>query len=74
MPTRADSRGSVSVATMAQLPTGAATTSPMRAMLSGSTGPNQFSLIASSRETTQARLPRTSRQAARTSAAASGRV
>src|SRR5580704_16028405 len=72
MPTSADSRGSVLVATMASDPTGAATTSPIRSARLGSTGPNQPSLIASSLDITQARSARTSRQVARTSPAAPG--
>src|SRR5580658_424732 len=70
MPTSADSRGSVLVATMASDPTGAATTSPIRSARLGSTGPNQPSLIASSLDMTQARSARISRQVARTSPAA----
>jgi len=72
MPIRALSFGSACEAMIAALPAAAATTSPIRSVNAGSTGPNQPSLIASSRDITQARSPRISRQAASTSAAAPG--
>src|SRR5271165_2365151 len=74
MPSNADSLGSALVATMAMDPAGAATTSPIRLAMAGSTGPNQPSLMASSLDSTQARSPRTSRQMARRSAAAPRRA
>src|SRR5262252_1321645 len=72
MPISADSRGSAFVATIAVGPLGAATTSPIRAENSASTGPNHPSAIAWSRATTHARSPRASRHAASTSRAAPG--
>src|SRR5690348_14878293 len=74
MPVSADSRGSALVATMARDPAGAATTSPIRLVIAASTGPNQPSLIASSLDSTQARSPSASRQAASRSAAAPRRA
>jgi hypothetical protein len=70
MPARADSRGSALDAMTAVLPAQAATTSPIRLARPASTGPNQPSEMASSRLTTQADGPRTSRQVPSTSAAA----
>jgi len=76
MPTSEDSSGSALVATSAQLPVQAATTSPMRPAMASLTatpgGPNQPSLIASARDATHARSPSTSRQVASTSSAAPG--
>ena len=60
------------VATIANGPTGAATTSPIRGASGLAIGPNQPAAIASSLGSTQARSPRTSAQAAATSAAAPG--
>ena len=77
MPNREDCSGSALEAMTAEVPEQAATTSPIRDAIASSItpgGPNQPSLTASSRDATQACSPSTSRQVARTSAAAPGAV
>ena len=75
MPSREDSSGSSLEQMTAQVPAQAATTSPIRAAMASLTGaPNKPSLMASSRDITQARSPSTSRQVASTSSAAPGLV
>src|SRR5262249_20338584 len=72
MPISEDSSGSALVATIANGPTGAATTSPIRAASASGTGPNQPASMARALGSTQARSPMISAQAAATSAAAPG--
>ena len=78
MPSREDSSGSSFEQMTAHVPAHAATTSPMRAAMASltgvPTGPNRPSLMASSRDMTQARSPSASRQVASTSSAAPGLV